>query len=96
MIDILTQLAVGKINATQVGVPQTSGNDLLANSLDIVYFIAGAAAVIVIIFAGIMYVTSSGDAGRVAKAKNTLLYSVVGLIVAFLAFAIVNWVLDVF
>ena len=37
--------------------------------------------------------TSQGDSAKVAKGKNTLIYGVVGLIVALLAFAIVNFVL---
>lgn len=59
-------------------------------------FIVGLLAVIMIIFSGIQYVTSTGDSGRVSKAKNTLIYSIVGLIVAFLAFALVNWVFQLF
>ncbi len=59
-------------------------------------FIVGALAVVMIIFSGIQYVTSTGDSGRVSKAKNTLIYSLVGLIVAFLAFALVNWVFKLF
>jgi len=49
-----------------------------------------------IIFAGILYTTSAGDASKVTRAKNTLTYSIVGLLLAFLAFAIVNWVLKLF
>ena len=37
--------------------------------------------------------TSSGDAGKVKKAKDTILYGVIGLIVVALAFAIVNFVI---
>ena len=59
-------------------------------------FVIGALSVIMIIVAGIMYVTSTGDSGKVTRAKNTLTYSIVGLVVAFLAYAIVFWVLGVF
>lgn len=55
-------------------------------------FILGAVSVIVIIIGGFMYVTSGGDSGGVTKAKNTILYAIIGLVVALLAFAIVNWV----
>lgn len=64
--------------------------------VNLLLFVVGALAVVMIIFSGISYTLSQGDAGRVAKAKNTLIYSVVGLIVAFLAFAIVNWVIGEF
>lgn len=50
-------------------------------------------AVIVIIIGGVNYMTSSGDAGKVKKAKDTILYGVIGLVVCVLAFAIVNFVI---
>ena len=43
-----------------------------------------------------MYATSTGDSGKVTRAKNTLTYAIVGLVVAFLAYAIVFWVLGLF
>lgn len=65
--------------------------------VNVLLFIVGTLSVIMIIVSGIFYVISSGDAGRVAKAKNTLMYSIVGLVVAFIAYAVVNWILtDVF
>lgn len=54
--------------------------------------VLGLVAVIVIIYAGVQYMTSSGDSGKTKKAKDTLLYAVIGLIVCVLAFAIVNFV----
>ena len=59
-------------------------------------FLVGAVSVLSIIIGGILYVTSSGDSGNVTKAKNTILYAVIGLVVSFLAYAIVNWVLTLF
>lgn len=59
-------------------------------------FILAAVSVIVIIIAGITYTTSGGDATLVTKAKNTLLYAVVGLIVAIMAYAIVNYIIGQF
>lgn len=59
-------------------------------------FIVGALAVIMIIWGGIRYAVSGGNASAVTAAKNTILYALVGLIIAFLAFAAVNWVLSIF
>lgn len=59
-------------------------------------FILGAISVIMIIVAGIRYTTSGGDSGAVTSAKNTLMYSIIGLVVAILAYAIVNFVLKAF
>ena len=56
--------------------------------------IIGFIAVVMIIMGGIQYTTSSGDAAKVTKAKNTILYGVVGLVIALLAFAIVNFVIN--
>lgn len=59
-------------------------------------FILGAISVIMIIVAGIRYATSGGDAGSVTAAKNTLMYAVIGLVVAILSYAIVNFVVTAF
>ncbi len=61
--------------------------------VNILLYILGAVSVLVIIISGIYYVISLGDSSAIAKAKNTLLYAVIGLIVALLAYAIVNFVL---
>lgn len=58
----------------------------------VLLFVVGLLAVVMIIVSGIFYVISTGDAPKVAKAKNTLTYSIVGLIVALLAYAIISWV----
>ena len=55
----------------------------------------GLVAVGMIIYGGFLFVTSAGDAGKIQAAKNTILYSVIGLIIAILAFAIVTFVMDV-
>lgn len=56
-------------------------------------YIVGALSVVMIIIGGFQYILSQGDSGSVSKAKNTILYSVIGFIVSLLAYAIVNWVL---
>lgn len=61
--------------------------------VDTLFYILGAVAVIVIILSGISYVTSTGDPGAITKAKSTLTYAVIGLVVAMLAYAIVNFVI---
>ena len=59
-------------------------------------FIVGILAVVMIIYAGIRYTTAHGDKGQVESAKNTLMYSIVGLVVAIIAYALVNWVTGLF
>ncbi|MDO4872090.1 MAG: hypothetical protein Q4A27_01500 [bacterium] len=70
--------------------------DVVRNVVNTLLFIVGALSVMMIIYSGVLYVLSSGDSGRVSKAKSTLTYSVVGLIVAILSYAIVNFVINVF
>lgn len=61
--------------------------------VNVLLFIIGAISVIMLIIGGIRYTLSGGDSGAVTSAKNTILYAIIGLVVAFLAFAIVNFVL---
>ena len=63
---------------------------------NVLLFVLGAIAVIMIIVGGIRYATSNGDASSTKGAKDTILYAVVGLVVAILAYAIVNFVLSAF
>lgn len=65
---------------------------MVGNIVNTLLYVLGAVAVIVIIIAAFMYVTSGGDSNRTKVAKDTILYAVIGLIVALMAFAIVNWV----
>ena len=74
----------------------TAGNKLgsfIKSIINILLFIIGAVAVIMIIIGGIKYTTSNGDSNQVTSAKNTIMYAIIGLVVALMAFAIVNFVL---
>jgi hypothetical protein len=61
--------------------------------INILLFLIGSIAVIMIIVGGIRYVVSNGEQAAITGAKNTILYAVVGLVVAVMAYAIVNFVL---
>ena len=63
---------------------------------NVMLFIIGAISVIMLIIGGIRYTVSGGDSAAVTGAKNTILYAIVGIVVALLAFAIVNFVLTQF
>lgn len=62
--------------------------------ITMISWIVGVLAVIMIIYAGFVMVTSSGDSGKIATAKNIILYSVVGIIVSIFAWAIVSFVVS--
>lgn len=66
---------------------------VVKNIINVVLGILGVVAVGVIILGGFYFLTSQGDAAKVTKGKNTILWGVVGLVIALLAFAIVNFVL---
>ncbi len=76
--------------------PHTAGSDsaVLKSVSSAAIGFAGVVAVGFIIYGAYLYVTSMGDPGKVKKAKQTLTYSIIGLIIVLLAFAIVTFVLD--
>lgn len=63
--------------------------------ITITFSIIGAIAFLVILIAGLNYVFSAGEPEKIARAKNTIIYGVVGLVVAALSFALVKYVLSV-
>lgn len=90
------KITIGEGDGKVSGIGTDSADDILLNVLNAAYFIAGFIAVVMIIIAGIMYTTSAGNANSVTKAKNMIIYSVAGLVVIILAFAITNFVRGVF
>lgn len=86
----------GGTSAICKGGSPDGGKTEVQNIVNLLLYVLGVIAVIVIVIAGIRYATSGGDANAVKGAKDTILYAVVGLIVAILAYAIVNFVLGRF
>lgn len=82
----------GTDTTTIHNLPTGSASDVFTNILDITYFVIGVVAVIVIIFAGIMYTTSAGNPANIKKAKDAIVYAIVGLVIALLAFVITQFV----
>lgn len=76
--------------------PDETNGDLMTRLntiINVVVGLVGFVAVAVIVIGGITFATSQGDTAKTARGKNTILFGVVGLIIALLAFAIVNFVL---
>lgn len=84
------------LTADEINIPKLSADQVMANTLDIVYLVAGMIAVIVIIIAGFMFTTSGNNPANVTKAKNAILYSVIGIIVILTAFTITQFVIGRF
>jgi len=73
---------------------ETDLNGMISTILNVVFGVVGIVAVIMIIIGGVNYTMSQGDSQKIQKAKNTIMYGIIGLVVVLLAFAIVNFVLN--
>lgn len=69
-------------------------SNIIKNVVEILLFVVGVASVVALIVAGIKYTVSGGDQQAIASAKNTVVYAIVGLVVALLAYVAVQWVFD--
>lgn len=83
------------VNETQ----QTTGTDTTVGSLfstvtDVLLYLVGGVAVIMIVYGGFRYVVSNGDSSRVKAAKDTVLYGAIGLAIAIVAWGLVTFVIN--
>lgn len=69
-------------------------NGIFATVSNTLLFVIGALSVLMIVIGGLRYVISGGNSNAVTSAKNTILYAIVGLVIAFLAYAVINFVLN--
>jgi hypothetical protein len=72
----------------------TDVNKVITGVINVLSAIIGVAAVIMIIISGLRYITSGGEGQKVASAKGTLIYALVGLVIVALAQVIVHFVLQ--
>lgn len=84
-VDAPTSIPRAEINAAQVG-------NIISGAL----LVIGVLCVVFIIVAAIEYIISRGDAAKIKKAKESIIYAVAGLVIAGLAFAIVQFVVGLF
>ena len=66
----------------------------LMSIINVIVGFVGVVSVIVIVIGAIIMVTSQGDPGKLARARLSILYAIVGLVIAILTFSIVNFVLS--
>lgn len=99
----LTGHASAAVGGVQQGANAAQGDDqqtdLVANIKTItntMLFVIGVVAVIMLIVGGFRYIFSGGSSQNTQAAKDTILYAVIGIVVALLAYAIVNFVLGQF
>lgn len=78
---------------TQTTNPLTGSNGLIVKITRLIAYVAGAAAVIIIMLSGFRYINSSGDATKATQARNGIIYALVGLIVIISAQYIISLVM---
>lgn len=92
----LTNVQSG-VTTTETAAGGLSMQTVISTVIGTMLFVVGLLAVVMLIYGGIRYVTSHGDKAQVTAAKETIMYAVVGLVVAIAAFAVVQWITnDVF
>jgi hypothetical protein len=69
-------------------------NGIITKITQFIIFITGTISVIMVIIGGFRYIASSGDSNGTKQAKDTILYALVGLVIAILAQVIVSFVLS--
>lgn len=92
MMNLLNNFAASLI--PQNTLPKVDANNALANGISIFFGILGAIAFLVIVIAGLNMVLSEGNPDKVSRAKNTIIYAAVGLVIAASASLIVSAVLN--
>lgn len=89
--------ATEKIDPGSIGIdPVKDANGAISGILGAVYAGAGMLCVVIIILAGHLYITSSGDPGNLKRAKEAIIGSIIGLIMVIMAFVITQFVLGRF
>ena len=78
------------------GMPtQLVGTDgTISNIVNSILYVAGIIAVVMLIFGGIRFMVSRGDKDKVQKAKNTVIYAIIGLVLIIFSYAIVNFIVS--
>lgn len=100
MKKILASLTLGVLLLPVVASAQTPPSDpgtvveTIQVLIDWLFYILIFAAVVVILLAAYTFLTAAGDPDKVKKARDYILYALIALVVAFLARAIVNWLLE--
>ena len=94
MKEVIYTIATGIGGQTQKIAGDATFESSIGTIIQAIIGVLGVVAVIFIIVGAVNYTTSQGDAGKTKKARDTILYAVIGLIIALLSFAIVSFILS--
>lgn len=84
IFNFLTKLAaepIISIASSSIALPHKNFSQVIVSLLGVFYFASGMVAIIIIIIAGLSLASSGGNPASVTKAKNAILYTVIGLVV---------------
>lgn len=84
--------AVCQTNATND--PLAGQNGVIVRATNIFAFIAGFTAVIFLVLAGIKYITSTGDPAEISKAKQSIIYALIGLVFIAIARSVIGYIIN--
>lgn len=86
-------IAIAQVYTKPSALPSVNADQsFISNAIKLTFAVAGAIALLVITLAGLQYILSQGDPQKTAKAKNTILYAVIGLVLLLLSYTIVSFV----
>lgn len=71
-------------------------NSVISNLLNFSYMFAAIVCTVILIIAGIKYISAAGDSSKITEAKKTITGAIVGLLLVIMAFAITNFILGAF
>ena len=92
---LIRLLAQVDVNESELNIPpSTLSENTVMNALQLLFGVAGGIALIIVTVAGFKYVVSQGNPQETAKAKNTILYALIGLAICVLSFTIVTFVIN--
>ncbi|MBN2086957.1 hypothetical protein JW758_01285 [Candidatus Peregrinibacteria bacterium] len=69
--------------------------EVIVNATNILIGIIGTFTVLMLVYAGVMYMTSHGNSKNIKKAHKAFQYSIYGLTIGVLAFIIVNTIIKI-
>lgn len=92
--DVLQGVTQTASSTDKVDCSGTGVTSIVSTVVNILSYVVGILAIIMIIIAGFKYITAGGDSNQVSSAKSTLIYAIVGLVIAALAQVIVHEVLN--
>ncbi len=89
-----TTIEISEKDLNLTGAPKKIEQSQIEAIFNTVYFVVGIVAVISIIIGALRYASANGDSSIIQRAKNTILYSVIGLIVVISAAAVTSFVIN--